>query len=133
MLDPPTGEWPVFPTSHAPSLYQVAREIIGNEADLSDIDVDELLREHECPPPSITVDASRRRIKKMCEAAGIEIDGEYLKLHGARRGIGHKLFEKDRGEAQDLLGHQSPETTKQAYSDRVAEERSGRVSDLLDE
>ena len=132
VCDPPTGDWPVFQTGHAPSLYACAREIVGDDADLSDVDIEELLREHETPPPSITVDAARRRVQKMCEAADIQVNGEYLKLHGARRGIGHKLFEIDRAEAQDLLGHQNPETTKRAYSDRVAEERSERVSELLD-
>ena len=133
VCDPPTGEWPVFPTAHAPSLYAAARGVVGDAADLSGVDVEALLRRHKVPPPSLTVDAARRRVKDFCEEADVRIDGESLTLHGARRGIGHKLFEVDRGEAQDLLGHQNPETTKRAYSDRVAEERSERVSDLLDD
>ena len=133
VLNPPTEEWPVFPTEHAPSLYRTARTVVGDDADLSDVDVSVLLRRHEVPPPSITVSAGRSLMKRLCDDAGIDIDGEYLKLHGARRGIGHKLFQVDRGQAQDLLGHQNPETTKQAYARSVAEERSERVSDLLDE
>ena len=49
-----------------------------------------------------------------------EIDsanGEYLELHGGRRGAGDTLVREVGWEqAQRLLRHQSPETTMNAYS-----------------
>ena len=96
-------------------------------------DVDDVLREYNIAPPAITTDGMRSRMQTLCEDADVEIDGEYLKLHGARRGIGDEVFRKDRGLAQDLLRHKSLSTTKEAYSHIAAEERGEQVSDLLDE
>lgn len=144
MLDPPSEEWPVFPTDHAPSKYRVAREELGRddgrdltaeevEALLDERDVDDVLHGYDIVPPAITTDGMRSRMRTLCEDADVDIDGEYLKLHGARRGIGDEVFRKDRGLAQDLLRHKSLATTKEAYSHIAAEERGERISDLLDE
>ena len=144
MLDPPSEEWPVFPTNHAPSKYRVARDTLGDadgpdldaeEIDvlLDERDVDNVLREYDVVPPAITTDGMRSQMQTLCEDASVEIDGEYLKLHGARRGIGDEVFRKDRGLAQDLLRHKSLSTTKEAYSHIAAEERGEQVRDLLNE
>lgn len=74
----------------------------------------------------------RSHMQTLCEEAGIDIKGEYLKLHGARRGLGDAVFRVMRGEAQDLLQHRSLQTTKDAYSHIEAEERAERVTDILD-
>jgi integrase len=141
LLDDPPGDWPVVPTEHPPSKYRVAREELAATHELSESeietvlderDIDAVLREYTIAPPAVTVNGMRSHIQTLCEQAGIEIDGEYLKLHGARRGLGDTVFRADRGEAQDLLRHRSLQTTKDAYSHIEAEERAERVSDILD-
>lgn len=137
----PPGEWPVFPTEHAPSKYRVAREALPAhglseseiETLLDETDIDHVLREYNITPPAITVNGMRTHVEQLCEQAEIHIDGEYLKLHGARRGLGDTVFRADRGEAQDLLRHRSLQTTKDAYSHIEAEERAERVADILEE
>jgi integrase len=141
LLDDPPRQWPVFPTEHAPSKYRVAREELAAshglsetaiETVLDETAIETVLHEYEIAPPAVTVNGMRNHIQTLCGEAGIDIDGEYLKLHGARRGLGDTVFRVDRGEAQDLLRHRSLQTTKDAYSHIEAEERAERVSDILD-
>jgi integrase len=141
LMDDPSGQWPVFPTEHAPSKYRAARDELAAthglseseiETVLDDHDIDTVLHDFEIAPPAVTVNGMRSQMQTLCEHAGIDIDGEYLKLHGARRGLGDTVFRADRGEAQDLLRHRSLQTTKDAYSHIEAEERAERVSDILD-
>jgi integrase len=141
LLDEPPGQWPVVPTDHAPSKYRVARDKLAAihglsaseiETVLDEQPIDAVLREYTIAPPAVTVNGMRSHMQTLCEHAGIDIDGEYLKLHGARRGLGDTVFRVDRGEAQDLLRHRSLQTTKDAYSHIEAEERAERVSDILD-
>lgn len=142
LLDEPPGDWPVFPTEHAPSKYRVVREELAASYGLSETEIettldeqhiDTILREYTIAPPAVTVNGMRSHIQTLCKQAGIAIDGEYLKLHGARRGLGDTVFRVDRGEAQDLLRHRSLQTTKDAYSHIEAEERAERVSNILDD
>ncbi|WP_330633347.1 tyrosine-type recombinase/integrase [Halocatena halophila] len=141
LLGEPPDDWPVFPTQHAPSKYRVAREQLAAkglsqgeiETLLDEQPIDQVLREHEIVPPAVTVNGMRTHVKRLCERAEITIDGEYLKLHGARRGLGDTIFRVDRGEAQDLLRHRSLQTTKDAYSHIEAEERAERISAILEE
>ncbi|ELZ96575.1 tyrosine-type recombinase/integrase [Haloferax sulfurifontis] len=139
IADPPSDEWPVFPTGHAPSKYAAVRDELvpdlGEDAVddlLAERDVDELLVEHDLTPPAITTEGARRLIERLCESAGVAIDGNALKPHGARRGLGDTLFRNDRGVAQDVLRHRSLSTTRQAYQHIEAEETAERASDLLD-
>lgn len=141
LLGEPPDQWRVFPTEHAPSKYRVARDELATTHDLSDdaietvLDetaIDSVLQEYEIIPPAVTVNRMRSHMQTLCEEAGIDVDGEYLKLHGARRGLGDAVFRVDRGEAQDLLRHRSLQTTKDAYSHIEAEERAERVPDILD-
>jgi integrase len=145
--DPPSDEWPVFPTRHAPSQYQCARTHLREvkhedeesiEAILDENPIGEVLREYQMTPPAITTTGARSVMKRLCEAAELDIptppEGPgYLQLHGARRGIGDTFYRMDRGTAQDLLRHQSLETTKDHYSHIDATEGAKRASELLDE
>ncbi|MFC7009949.1 tyrosine-type recombinase/integrase [Halalkalicoccus salilacus] len=145
--DPPSDDWPVFPTRHAPSLYQCARshlrEVEGEdkesiEAILEEGSIDEILREYQITPPAITTTGARSVMKRLCEAAEIDVctppEGPgYLQLHGARRGIGDTFYRMDRGTAQDLLRHQSLETTKDHYSHIDATEGAKRASEMLNQ
>jgi integrase len=140
LLDEPPGTGRLCrPT--APSKYRVARDKLAAthglsaseiETVLDEQHIDSILREYTIAPPAVTVNGMRSHMQTLCERAGIDIDGEYLKLHGSRRGLGDTVFRVDRGEAQDLLRHRSLQTTKDAYSHIEAEERAERISDILD-
>ncbi|MDS0300739.1 recombinase XerD [Halogeometricum sp. S1BR25-6] len=132
--NPPTDEWPVFPTGHAPSKYAAVRDARDDaDALLDDADVDEVLREYEIAPPAVTTHGARRVLARIADDAGVDVDGEAPKLHGARRGLGDALFRKDRGLASDVLRHSSLSVTKAAYSHIDAAERGEAASELLDE
>jgi len=139
--DPPTPRFPVFPTDHAPSKYRAAREALGEEFSnaqveeiLDEHDIDDVIREHEIVIPAISTRGARNLMKRLCESAGLDIDGEYLKPHGARRGLGHQLYSKGHAElAQSALRHASIATTHESYSNIRASETAERVDDVLDE
>lgn len=136
VLDPPSNDWPVFPTDHAPSKYAAVRDALdADEADarLADADVDDVLREAGIAPPAVTTEGVRGVLERVADEAGVDIDGKPPLPHGARRGLGDELFRTDRGLAQDVLRHKSLSTTKEAYSHIDASERGEMVSDLLDE
>ncbi|WP_254547435.1 tyrosine-type recombinase/integrase [Halomarina pelagica] len=136
---PPSGEWPVFPTDHGPSKYRAVREALGDDADpiLDEFDdVDAVLREYDVVPPALTTDGARSVLRRLTAAAGIDVpdeDVEYLRLHGARRGILEEIYRRDRGDAQDLARHKSLSTTREAYQHIDAEERTKRIDAHLDE
>jgi integrase len=147
VLEPPTEDWPVFPTLHAPTLSQVAREGLHGQDDLSDEEIDaaldaqsalEILREVSFAPLAITTDGARRLMRTLSEKADVpDIDsenGEYLELHGGRRGAGDTLVREVGWEqAQRLLRHQSPETTMNAYSHISAGKIADDASDAFEE
>jgi integrase len=130
VLNPPTDDWPVFPTSHAPSLYETAQGVV--DGDFGDRDAITVLRETETPPPSISTTTVRNILKNLCETGNIDIEGdhEYLKPHGARRGLGKQLYKDSAFEyAQKALRHSDPETTSEMYADIEA----GEVADVTDD
>ena len=129
VADPPTDAWPVFPTDHAASKYDALEEALGERPEPGS-DVDAMLREHEVAPPSITKEAGRQIMRKLTEEAGIELDDEhdYLEPHGARRALGTDIYAEDAELAQEVLRHQSIETTHK-YMDR----NTGTIADRMDE
>ena len=147
VMEPPNEDWPVFPTLHAPTLSTAAREGLREQDDLSEAEIDatldsqsalDVLREHGFVPPAITTDGARRLMRTLSEQAdvpGIDSEnGEYLELHGGRRGAGDTLVREVGWEqAQRLLRHQSPETTMNAYSHISASEIAEDASDAFDE
>ncbi len=129
-LDPATDEWPVFPTSHSPSLYRSLPD--GVEPDGGDpID---LHREQGTAPPSLSTNGGRSVLKRLCEGAEIDVDGDYLKPHGGRRGVGEAVY-RDRGAAaaQRVLRHADPRTTSQMYAHIEASELAEETSDVFDD
>jgi site-specific recombinase XerD len=142
VLDPPSDSWPVFPSGHAPSKYSAVREQLADEGMIdSQIetilerdDIDTVLRDRNVVPPALSTNGARSLMKRLCENAGVDVDGEYLKPHGARRGLGHELYASGHAElAQSALRHASIETTHESYSDIQAAETAQRVDDLLGE
>ena len=111
---PASDDWPVFPTRHRPTLAQLADDET---------------------PPSITTESVRRILKRLCEDGHIDVEGdhEYLKPHGARRGLGKLLYKQAGHEAaQKALRHEDPETTSKMYADIGAGEVAEIVDDVVD-
>lgn len=112
-LQPPSDDWPVFPTNHAPSLHGAVPD------DVEDPDGDPLdvLRNRDVAPPSLSTNGARSLLQSFCEEAGIDVDEDYLQPHGARRGVGEKIYRtQGPAPAQRTLRHQDPETTSNMYS-----------------
>jgi integrase len=138
--NPASDDWPVFPSGHAPTLYNTARETLA-EHGYSDEEIDTLvteadsaqalLREHDIAPPPLTTEGARSVMKRLCDDANIDVDGDYLKPHGARRGLGNILYKQQAELAQTALRHESVETTHDAYSHITASETSDTVSNVL--
>lgn len=83
--------------------------------------------------PLISTAGARNLMQRLCEAAGLEINGEYLKPHGRRRGLSHELYAKGHAElAQNALRHSSIETTHEAYSNIQAQETTEEVDEVPD-
>ncbi|AHG01471.1 hypothetical protein HALLA_03520 (plasmid) [Halostagnicola larsenii XH-48] len=136
VLEPPTADWPVFPTGHYPSKRRALEaEFSSDRVDtlLTDRTIDEALREFEVPPPSISKNGARNLMQRLCDEANLEIDGEYLKPHGGRRGLGHELYASGNSElAQSALRHKSIETTHEAYSDIQPEDVAEQIDDVME-
>jgi integrase len=140
VVEPPTAAWPVFPTEHAPSVARRARERLAadgwsEERIESALDSDgarAVLRSEEIPPPALSTNGARSLMKRLCDSASVEIDGEYLKPHGGRRGIGSEVYAEDAELAQELLRHESIETTHESYREQNVAERRDRIQDVLD-
>lgn len=139
--DPATEDWPVFPTRHRPSLAQAAENGLrerGWDDDSVESALDEatamaVLRENEIAPPALSKNGARTVMKRLCESADVEIDGEYLKPHGGRRGLGSDLYAQDAELAQETLRHESIETTHESYREQNVIERRERLEQVLKE
>jgi integrase len=139
-LDPADKDWPVFPTRHHGSLATAAREgLDGRGWDTEEIETAfdestsmEVLREHGIAPPALSKNGARSLMKRLCNAADVDIDGEYLKPHGGRRGLGSDLYAQDAELAQELLRHESIETTHESYREQNVIERRERLERALD-
>lgn len=94
-LDPPCPEWPLFPTRHAPSIARSVRTTLRErghdeatvERLLSAETAEAIARKRAIVPPAITTEGARSILRRLCADAEIEIDGDYLKPRGARRGL----------------------------------------------
>ena len=146
VLDPPTPDWPVFPSFHAPSVANVVTNALQeqgyDERDINAIRNDltalEACYEYEIAPPALTTAGARNVLKRLSAAADVpEIDtdnGEYLELHGGRRGAGAALVRTKGLEwAQKHLKHANPRTTMDAYENITAEETAKEAGEAFEE
>ena len=141
VLNPADGDWPVFPTRHHASLANAAEEGLdargwdteGIETTLEASTSMAVLRDHGIAPPALSKNGARSLMKRLCDAADLGIDGEYLKPHGGRRGLGSDLYAQDAELAQELLRHESIETTHESYRKQNVAERRERLERALDE
>jgi len=135
VLEPPTGEWPVFPTGHVASKYSAVEAATGERPEPGS-DIDAILRENGVAPPSITKEAGRQIMKRLTKEAGIEVDSDkddpYLEPHGARRALGTDIYVENAELAQQVLRHNSLETTHE-YLDRDTGEIADEMDAIIDD
>lgn len=112
--NPPSEAWPVFRTTHLPSLYGA----LPDDVEASPETVQDLLRKHDVTPPSLSTSGGRTVLRRLSEESGISEGGQHLLPHGARRGLGDELYDESAELAQEMLRHQSIETTHDSYRDR---------------
>ena len=131
-LDPPAEEWPVFPSNHAPSIYSKLPDEWERPAD-DDQSLLDHCRTLRVMAPALSTNGGRNVLKRICDEADIDIDGEYLKPHGGRRGAGETLYrELDAAAAQRALRHKDPATTSKMYSHIDASELAEDTSEAFD-
>jgi hypothetical protein len=83
-LDPPSNDWPLFPTGHAPSIARRVRTVLAErghdeaeiEAILADSTTAEVARERAIAPPAITTEGARSILRRLCEEADLDVEGE---------------------------------------------------------
>jgi integrase len=144
LQSPPQERWPVFPTQHMPTYYRLARKQLPDkgysddeiETVLDSGEVKARLREEGIAPPNLTTRSARRILREMCEDVGIqppEGQADYFQPHGGRRGAGDTLYrEQGVSASQDLLRHQDPRTTSEAYRHIDATETANDASDVFE-
>ncbi|WP_049923573.1 tyrosine-type recombinase/integrase [Halopiger djelfimassiliensis] len=82
VLDPPSNDWPLFPTRHAPSIARRVRETLRDrgygedeiESLLERRTASQLARERSIVPPAITTEGARSVLKRLCAEAGVDED-----------------------------------------------------------
>lgn len=145
ILDPPTDDWPVFPSFHMPSLSATVEAAL-DEQGYSDTEIEKIRAdataltvcyEYEIAPPALTTAGARSVMKRLSKAAEVpDLDteaGEYLELHGGRRGAGGTLVrEKGWEQAQKHLLHADPKTTMEAYENISAEETADEATEAFE-
>lgn len=137
--DPSDPSWPVFPTLYPGVLHRddwgVGKELeaAGYEKDDWDHPI-EACAAYDICPPALSLRAARKIVRRLSEEAGLPSDGSkpHLNLHGARRGLGHDLYEENPVVAQRTLRHKSITTTHEMYTNKKARETGEERSEILD-
>lgn len=131
VLQPTSDAWPVFVTAHAPTLSKGLPDDVEREEDETWLDcyrrVDEV-------PSSLSTNGARTVLERLCEEGDIDVEGGYLKPHGARRGVGELVYrERGPAAAQRTLRHADPRTTSQMYAHIEASELADEVGEVFEE
>jgi len=129
-LDPADDRWPVFPTLHRPTLSRGLPDGVERDDDQSYLDC---YHEVSCTPDALTTNGGRSVLKRLCSEADLDVDGSYLKPHGARRGVGELMYrQRGAAAAQRTLRHANPRTTSEMYAHVEAEELAEEVADVFE-
>ena len=143
VLDAPSESWPVFPSFHRPTLSQRVTDELDSRG-YTDMEIEEMRTdrslievcvEYDIEPPSITTDAGRHVLKRLCEEAGIELDDdeEYLMPHGARRGAGEVLVRTSGHAAAARALDNSEEVVREHYSHIEAGDLADQMTNAFEE
>jgi integrase len=143
VLDASSENWPVFPSFHRPTLSDRITDVLTargyTDAEIEDIRADssqiEICTEFDIAPPSMTTDAGRHVLKRLCEGAGIELGDEhnYLMPHGARRGAGEVLVRTSGHAAAARALDNSEEVVREHYSHIEAGELADQMTSAFEE
>jgi integrase len=149
-LDPPSEEWPVFPTlSHATLAKTFSQQLTDRGYDAAEADairtenvtdgelsMIELCTEYDVQPPALTTHGGREVLKRLTADAGVDLNDDrhgYLAPHGARRGVGEVLVRKyGHAEAARVLDN-SEQIVREHYSHIEAGELADRVTTAFEE
>ncbi len=145
LMDPPTERWPVFPTFDQRTLANLVREELTDRGaqpeaiqERRDAYARDLLLvlEEDIRPESITTDGARSILRRLMDAAGIEIDHpkhEYLVPHGGRRGMGKVLVRASGHTVAARYLDNSEEMVRERYSHIEAGELGDVATEALNE
>jgi len=145
IMDPPTDNWPVFPTLDQRTLAELVTDELGNRG-LKPEAIDELREEYardillalseDIKPESITTDGARRLLKRLTKEADIDIghsQHDYLAPHGGRRGMGEVLVRAFGYTVAARYLDNSEEMVRERYSHIEAGELGDVATEALDE
>jgi integrase len=145
LMDPPTERWPVFPTFDQRTLANLVREELTDRGAQSEAIQERrdayardllLALEEEIRPESMTTDGARSILRRLTDAAGIDIDHpkhEYLAPHGGRRGMGEVLVRAFGYTVAARYLDNSEEMVRERYSHIEAGELGDVATEALDE
>ena len=143
ILDAPSENWPVFPSFHRPTLSKrltdglTARGYTDSEIEQLRADRSQIAActEFDITPPSMTTDAGRHVLRRLCDQAGIKLgdDHDYLMPHGARRGTGEVLVRTFGHAAAARALDNSEEVVREHYSHIEAGEFADQMTDAFEE
>jgi integrase len=145
LLDPPSKRWPVFPTFDQRTLAElVGTELAdrGLKPNAIDDRRDEYARDillaldEDLRPSSLTTDGARSILRRLSEAADLEVDHpkhEYLAPHGGRRGMGEVLVRAFGYTVAARYLDNSEEMVRERYSHIEAGELGDVATEALSE
>ena len=145
LLDPPSERWPVFPTFDQRSLATLVGDALADQglrpdaiAERRDEHVRDLLLalEADIRPPSLTTDGARSVLRRLTDAAGIDVAHPkhgYLAPHGGRRGMGEVLVRAFGYTAAARYLDNSEEMVRERYSHIEAGELGDVATEALEQ
>jgi len=141
--------WPVFTTLHRPSLASHVTEGLA-DAGLDDVAIDRLrsgapdlivAADHDLAAPKpLTTDGARSIMDRIWnhedlvarrEELDLTLDGDYLELHGGRRGVGEVLVRQFGYAAAARYLDNSEEQVREAYQHIEAAERADMATEAF--
>jgi integrase len=145
LMDPPTERWPVFPTFDQRTLANLVREELAGRGERPEAIQERrdayardllLALAEDIRPQSITTDGARSILKRLTDAANIEIEHpkhEYLAPHGGRRGMGEVLVRAFAYTIAARYLDNSEEMVRERYSHIEAGELGDVATEALEE
>jgi integrase len=145
LMDPPTERWPVFPTFDQRTLANSVREELADRGERPEAIQDRrdayardllLAIEEDIRPKSLTTDGARSILRRLTDAAGIEITHskhDYLAPHGGRRGMGEVLVRSFGYTVAARYLDNSEEMVRERYSHIEAGELGDVATEALEE
>lgn len=145
LMDPPTERWPVFPTFDQRTLAGLVQDELADRGEHPEAIAEcrekyardlLLALDKDTRPPSITTDGARSILRRLSEAAEIDIGHpkhDYLAPHGGRRGMGEVLVRAFGYTVAARYLDNSEEMVRERYSHIEAGELGDVATEALNE